>query len=308
LTETFYPIRAVAKRTGVPLDTIRAWERRYAAVTPQRGARGRMYSEKEVRRLELLRDAVARGHAIGQIADVADDELTALLHRTDNIVDTGKGRRRNVRASDSILAPLLQTIETFDYASADRELNRLSAAVANPRDIVHQIALPLMRLTGERWHEGRFAIAQEHMVTALLSGLLASMLRVYGNPNPKAKVLMATPENEHHGFGILAAAMLTAAKGLGALYLGTNLPSREVVLATRRTGADAVLLGGCGAHRDRVITAMAEIRKGLGRRTHLWIGGTVDESVAEAAPLHGWLMLHDFHEFEHQLDLLAAEN
>jgi MerR family transcriptional regulator, light-induced transcriptional regulator len=66
--ETFYPIRAVAKLTGVPLDTIRAWERRYGAVTPQRGARGRLYSEKEVQRLKLLRDAVARGHSIGQVA------------------------------------------------------------------------------------------------------------------------------------------------------------------------------------------------------------------------------------------------
>ena len=71
MSETLYPIRAVAKLSGVPMDTIRAWERRYGAVTPQRSARGRMYSEKEVQRLVLLRDAVARGHAIGQVADVA---------------------------------------------------------------------------------------------------------------------------------------------------------------------------------------------------------------------------------------------
>ena len=63
---------------------------------------------------------------------------------------------------------------------ADRELNRLSAATAKPRDVVHEVALPLMRITGERWHEGRFTIAQEHMVTELLSGLLVSLLRIYG--------------------------------------------------------------------------------------------------------------------------------
>ena len=70
MSESLYPIRTVAKLSGVSMDTIRAWERRYGAVTPQRSARGRMYSEKEVQRLALLRDAVARGHAIGQIADV----------------------------------------------------------------------------------------------------------------------------------------------------------------------------------------------------------------------------------------------
>ena len=84
-----------------------------------------------------------------------------------------------------------------------------------------------MHIAGERWHAGKFAIAQEHMLTALLTGLFASMLRLYSPSNPPAKILMATPENEHHGFGILAAAMLTAAGGLGVIYLGTNLPPKK---------------------------------------------------------------------------------
>ncbi len=187
MSETVYPIRAVAKLTGVPLDTIRAWERRYGAVTPRRDARGRIYSEKEVQRLVLLRDAVARGHAIGQVAEVADDDLRELLRQTEDLLEPGVGKRRKVKAANSILGPLLKAIEAFDYVGAERELNRLAAATADPRNIVHEIALPLMRVTGERWHEGRFTIAQEHMVTALSSGLLASLLRVYGNPNPTRK-------------------------------------------------------------------------------------------------------------------------
>ena len=308
MSETLYPIRAVAKLTGVPLDTIRAWERRYGAVTPQRGARGRLYSEKEVQRLVLLRDAVARGHAIGQVADVGDDDLRVLLRRTDNLMNPGVAGGRRVRAADSNLAPLLQAIEAFDYMGADRELNRLSTSTAKPRDVVHQVTLPLMRITGERWHEGRFSIAQEHMVTELLSGLLVSLLRIYGTSDPPAKVLLATPENEHHGFGVLAAAMLTAVSGLGAIHLGTNLPAREIVQATRRTYADAVLLGVCGAKADSVIPALQEIHKGVGERTHLWLGGVGEERLAKAALDCGWLVLEDFHAFEHQLALLSAGN
>lgn len=308
MSETYYPIRTVAKLTGVPLDTIRAWERRYGAVTPRRNARGREYSEQEVERLTLLRDAVARGHAIGQVAAVSDQDLKTLLRRTDDLVSPAARTRRKAKAGEAILGPLLHAIEAFDYVRADRELNRLSAVTANPRDIVHEVALPLMRITGVRWHEGRFSIAQEHMVTALLSGLLASLLRVYGTPNPSAKVLLATPENEHHGFGVLAAAMLTAAKGLGAIHLGTNLPAREIVQATRRTEASAILLGVCGAKPDSVVAALREIQKGAGRRTHLWIGGVGNEKIAKAAVDCGWLVLKNFHEFEHQLGLLAAGN
>jgi DNA-binding transcriptional MerR regulator/methylmalonyl-CoA mutase cobalamin-binding subunit len=308
LSETLYPIRAVAKLTGVPLDTIRAWERRYGAVTPQRGVRGRLYSEKEVQRLKLLRDAVARGHSIGQVAETADEQLRMLLRMPETSTAASEENFDTVRAAGKILAPLLEAIEAFDYVGADRELNRISAATGNPSDIVHEIALPLMRITGERWHEGRFTIAQEHMVTALLSGLLASLLRIYGTSNPPANVLLATPENEYHGFGVLAAAMLTAAKGLGAIHLGTNLPAREIVQATRRTEADAILLGVCGAKPDSVIPALLEIQKGTGARTQLWVGGVGDELLARRAVEYGWLVLKDFHAFEDQLERLAAGN
>src|ERR1017187_4817576 len=52
-----YPIRAVSKLTGISIDTLRAWERRYKAVVPTRNARGRLYNAAQVRRLTLLHAA-----------------------------------------------------------------------------------------------------------------------------------------------------------------------------------------------------------------------------------------------------------
>ena len=48
---TRYPIRAVAKITGLSLDTLRAWERRYQAVVPERSDRGRQYGPEHIERL-----------------------------------------------------------------------------------------------------------------------------------------------------------------------------------------------------------------------------------------------------------------
>jgi len=53
MTKIRYPIRAVAKLTGLSLDTLRAWERRYQAVIPERGRRGRLYTEHDLERLAL---------------------------------------------------------------------------------------------------------------------------------------------------------------------------------------------------------------------------------------------------------------
>jgi hypothetical protein len=54
--------------------------------------------------------------------------------------------------------------------------------------------------------------------------------------------LLATPANERHAFPTLAAAMIVAAGGLGVIYLGTDLPAADIVLAARKSEADVVLL------------------------------------------------------------------
>jgi methylmalonyl-CoA mutase cobalamin-binding subunit len=203
------------------------------------------------------------------------------------------------------LSGLLTAVGSYDYARADRELSRLATATSNPRDLVHQVAFPLMRITGERCHNGKFTIAQEHMITSLLSGLFASLLRLYAPANPPARVLMATPENEHHGFGILAAAMLTAAGGLGAIHLGTNLPTREIIQAAQKTEANAVLLGFRGAEHETAIPVLQEIQNKLFRRTQLWVGGA-NAQISRAAEQMGWTLLKDFDVLERQLGFLGA--
>lgn len=307
-----YPIRAVAKLTGIPEDTLRAWERRYRAVTPRRSGRGRLYSDKEIQRLELLRDVVAQGHSIGQIATTSDIQLRTLLRKSEHLaIQNGSGQeparkqKSATRENEYGLDRMLAAVEAYDYARAERELGRLAAATPSPRDLVHRVAFPLMHITGERWHEGSFTVAQEHMITALLSGLFASMLRLYAPANPRAKLLMATPENEHHGFGILAAAMLSAAGGLGPIHLGTNLPTRDIIQAARKTQANVILLGLCGAKRETAVPVLQEIQSKVLPRTKLWVGGA-SAPVAKAAGKLGWIVLKDFHALERQLGFLGT--
>ena len=75
-TQPQYPIRAVARRTGLTPHVLRAWERRYGAVEPARsGGGGRLYSNADILRFRLLARLVREGHAIGQVAHLPTDEL-----------------------------------------------------------------------------------------------------------------------------------------------------------------------------------------------------------------------------------------
>jgi DNA-binding transcriptional MerR regulator len=75
---TGFNIGAVARLTGIARERIRIWERRYAAVVPQRdAANNRLYSQEDIDRLVLIRRLVDAGHAIGQIARLTLAELEA---------------------------------------------------------------------------------------------------------------------------------------------------------------------------------------------------------------------------------------
>ncbi|MGH7328930.1 MAG: MerR family transcriptional regulator, partial [Polyangiaceae bacterium] len=82
MTQPSQPIAVVAKITGLSVDTIRAWERRYRFVRPQRGEGGaRQYSEQDVHRIALAQHATRLGHPIGSIARLSDADLERLIRR-----------------------------------------------------------------------------------------------------------------------------------------------------------------------------------------------------------------------------------
>ncbi|KQQ32507.1 hypothetical protein ASF61_15175 [Duganella sp. Leaf126] len=64
---------------GLPVETLRVWERRYGVSDAGRSPRGqRLYSSEQVRRLGLLKRAVDQGHAISTVARLDTAELLAL--------------------------------------------------------------------------------------------------------------------------------------------------------------------------------------------------------------------------------------
>src|SRR3954470_6848468 len=75
-----YPVRLVASRTGLSPHVLRAWERRYRVVSPARSDGGqRLYSDRDVERLRMLRRLTERGHLIGHLARLSGKELTMLI-------------------------------------------------------------------------------------------------------------------------------------------------------------------------------------------------------------------------------------
>ncbi len=71
-----YRSGVAARLAGVPVETLRVWERRYGVISPRKSASGqRLYSADEVRRLTLIKQLLDLGHPIGTVATVPTEDL-----------------------------------------------------------------------------------------------------------------------------------------------------------------------------------------------------------------------------------------
>lgn len=105
----------VARLTGIPVETLRVWERRYQ-VTQSQQAPGeqRLYSKTDIERLTLLKRLVDLGHAIGTLARLDMPTLlsmqTTLLGLTQDTADQGHAGIMRLGA----IGPLLSAGNIFE--------------------------------------------------------------------------------------------------------------------------------------------------------------------------------------------------
>ena len=128
-TESRYRIGAVARLTGVAVETLRVWERRYSAVEPLRTEGGsRLYSELDITRLTLIKRLVDAGHAIGTVANLT---LEQLEERCGTARSARPGRTPDTPATISIIGSTLPTRLRAGLGETTLKSLRLGETFAN---------------------------------------------------------------------------------------------------------------------------------------------------------------------------------
>lgn len=288
-----YPMRTVVRLTGVAPDTLRAWERRYEAVVPKRtDGNARRYSEEDVRRLSLLRDAVNAGHAIGDVVGLPDAELAAL----------GPANAPHTEARDdpraAVRARFLEALERFDARASEAVLAQAAALVA-PRALALEILAPLLGEIGERWHAGTLGIAAEHLATSQIRRLADSLRHVHDLPKGAPRVLLAAPSGHRHDLGLVLGSLLAIQRGVEPVQLGADLPTSEIADGAARAKAAVVLVAIARDLRPEEKT-LAKDLKTLARTHELWVGVPATHELARLpAPIR---VLTSLEAFDHALE------
>ena len=90
---------AVARMLGMPVATLRVWERRYGLTQPAMSPGGqRLYSAQDLRRLALVKQLVDLGHAIGSLAALDMSQLQRVAARRRSWAPARAGRRDDAAA------------------------------------------------------------------------------------------------------------------------------------------------------------------------------------------------------------------
>lgn len=264
-TDPRHSIGVAETRTGLSAHTIRAWEKRYGAVEPERSEGGhRLYSDEEIRRLRLLHELTRRGHRISHVAGLSTDEVEALLEETRTEArraeaESASSARGGAAAGDEGGVRTAELRDELFAAILEYDGNRLEAAFRrgalelSARELIEGVIAPLLTRVGAAWQEGEVTPGQEHLLSGIVMRTLGWILDSY-RPAPDAPaVVVATPAGQRHNLGALLAAATAASGGWRPVYLGGDLPAAEIAAAARRTDASAVALSVVYPEDDPVV-------------------------------------------------------
>jgi len=288
-----YLIGVVTKLTGLSIDVVRVWERRYGAVRPVRSDGGtRLYSDADVLRLTRLRDAVEKGHSIGQITKLSEKELDELIAVA----------RPSVEPADPYVAMrnrFSEAVQSMDVVAANQELAR-AANLFPTREFVKKIAAPLVEALNARWSHQEFGAAHIRLASELLRGMLGSLLRLYPPSGSFETLILATPSGEVRDLELLIAASLAAQHGWRTVNLGAGLHAADIAYAVRLTTARVLLLSLTSADA-RVDLELEAISNLLPPTVRVWIGGV--EAIKHRGLLDraNWVLLHDLDDLDDRL-------
>lgn len=280
-----HPIRVVARRTGLSLAVLRAWEKRYAVVVPSRTKGGqRLYSDDDVERLALLNLAVKEGRAISQVAAMSTEALQELVRED-------QAERRTLASPEPldgisavrVLEGAQRAVTQMDPAELERTLTRAVLAFSVPT-VVDDIVVPLLTRIGTAWESGRVGPAHEHLATVVIRRFLEWMLGTIPVAEGSPVMVAGTPAGEKHELGALLSAVTGAGEGWRSVFLGPDLPAEEVVSAALQFEAEVVTLSCVDSRTPEGLPAeISLIRQRLPANVHLMVGGPT--AIANKAAL-----------------------
>lgn len=238
-SQTRMTIAAVSSLLGIPVPTIRSWERRYGFPVPSRTqGKHRRYSVDEVDQLRMMRDEITRGHSASEAVDIVRRYATEDRPRAE------------------LLDRFLEAAMRLDPTKL-RETLMTGAESMGVEETMRDVALPAMREMGSRWKAGVCDTAHEHLATEAVRVWLARQSAMAPAPFRPSPLVLACGPKDLHTIGLEAFGVVLARRGWSIRTLGPLTPVSSLVAAVRAAEArGAVVSSQRGVTRRPAVDAI----------------------------------------------------
>ncbi len=239
-----YKIKRAAELSDIPAVTIRAWEKRYNILEPNRSQGGhRLYSEKDLQTLKWLKAQVDQGLKISEAAELLKQKSIKQTRTLENSMG-------QINEKESLSSELYTHLITMNTIQANHALD-LAFSLYSFQYVFHDIISPILMKIGTEWEAGHLTVAQEHFATELVTQRFHNVFRVLPVHPDQPKALAFCPEGEHHQFGLMMFSLFLKEKGVDVVYLGANTPYDGLI--EQLISLNVTIVAVSVSHEDRLL-------------------------------------------------------
>ncbi|MBL7739714.1 MAG: MerR family transcriptional regulator [Chitinophagaceae bacterium] len=213
-----FTIKDLENISGIKAHTIRIWEQRYGFLKPQRTETNiRHYCNEELKIILNIALLNKNGYKISQIDKMCQQEICS------KILELQSASAIQERVVNELIKDMVD-LKIHDF---ERTLSHYILEHGIEQG-VKEIIFPFLEKIGILWQTGHIMPAQEHFVTSIIrQKLIVAIDGVPISDNGKT-CLLFLPEGEHHELGLLFLHFLLKSHGEKVVYLGANVPTRDV--------------------------------------------------------------------------------
>jgi len=265
-----YTIKQAAARTGLTIPTIRAWERRYGVVSPERTEAGyRLYDEAAIERLAAMRSLVERegwrpSQAADRIRTPGIDLASLARNATATRGSSGESIEPSAPSSDPVAQAFVAAAQRLDIDGMERVLDEAFAAQRFEL-AMDEAVFPALRAVGRAWADGTLDVAAEHAASETVRRRLARFFDAARGPMMQTRLLVGMPPGGDHELGAFAFAVACRRADQAVAYLGADVPLESWMRTSRETAVSAIVLG---AVTDEDAVAVNRVAAAIGMLEH----------------------------------------
>ena len=228
-------ISQLAQFSGLKAHTIRMWEQRYNALSPNRSeGNTRYYDNSQLRRLLNIVSLSDREHKISELCAMPDKKLFRLVKELQNETSN--------EVDEYFISQIIAAGMSYDEPYFNKIFSHCLLRYGI-RDSYLKVIYPILVRMGLMWAGNTLPPAQEHFISNLFRQKLSTAIDSLPPPKPgQDSWLLFLPENEFHEIGLQFSHYLISLAGKKVIYLGSNVPLESLAQAIKKVSVQNLLL------------------------------------------------------------------